>query len=92
MRRRREAALRVAGREAEVVRFPTTQACHITAVLLGGAQSLQTSTDDGCQGEVGCAVSSVPGHNGGALRVALDLYLDLPGQTWSCGRSVSYEW
>lgn len=83
MRRRREAALRVAGREAEVVGFPTTQTRHVTAVLLGGAQSLQTPTDDGGQGEVGCAVSSIPGHNGGTLRVALDLYLDLSGQTRS---------
>lgn len=83
MRRRRQAALCVTGCEAEVVRFPTTQTCHITAVLLGGTQSLQTSTDDGCQGEVGCAMSGVPGHNGGTLRVALDLDLDLSGQTRS---------
>lgn len=43
------AALCVAGSEAEVVGFPTAQTRHVAGVVLSDAQSAEFSTDDGRQ-------------------------------------------
>lgn len=83
MCRRREVALRVADCQAEVVGFPTAQACDVTRVLLGDTQSPKIPAVDGCQGEVCRSVRSVPGHNGSTVSVTLDVYLHLSWQTGS---------
>lgn len=83
VRRRHEAALRVADCQAEVVGFPATQAGDVTRVVLGDAQSPKIPTVDGCQGEVCHSVRSVPGHNGSTVGVTLDVYLHLSWHTGS---------
>lgn len=83
VRRRREAALRVADCQAEVVGFPATQAGNVTRVLLGDAQGPKIPTVDGCQGEVCRSVCSVPGHNSSTVSVTLDVYLHFSWQTGS---------
>lgn len=83
MRWRRDAALRVAGCEAEVVGFPAAQTRHVAGVLLGDAQSAEFPTDDGRQREVCCSACGVPGHDGGSIVVTLDIDLHLPWHTGS---------
>lgn len=83
VRWRRDAALRVAGCEAEIVGFPAVQARHVAGVLLGDAQSAELPTDDGRQREVFCSPCRVPGHDGGSIAVALDIDIHLARHTWS---------
>lgn len=78
-----QAALLVAGGEAEVVGLSTAQTCNVTAVPLSLTQGLKPSADNGCQGKVRRAVRRVPGHDGGTVRGTVNVHLDLSGQTRS---------
>ena len=83
-----KAALFVADGEAEVVGFPTSQICNVTWVLLSRTQSLEASIDGCCQGKVCCPMSCIPGHNGGTVRVTVDLYFYSSRQAWSWGNNT----
>lgn len=84
MRRRRDAALRVAGCQAEVVGFPAVHRRHVAGVLLGDAQSPVLPADDGRQGEVRRSARGAPGHDGGSVAATLDIDLHLCRHTGSC--------
>lgn len=60
VRWRGDAALRIAGGEAEVVGFPAAHTRHVAGVLLGDTQSPELPADDGRQREVCRSACRVP--------------------------------
>lgn len=82
MRRRSDAALRVARAQTEAVGLPAVHTRHVAGVLLGDAQSAVLPADDCRQRKVCRSACSTPGHDSGSITVTLDINLHL---CWHAG-------